>query len=630
MKFQIRNQLALVFNLIFMWTFFLPVNPATPNKTTTEEENPVSLLNDINKFFLTLEKPSVVCTGDSFVLRVSVAAQYTDNRNESTNNKRVEVEVELDDDDGVILDKIKFLHGYETIQRKSLLFSLNGSSFKSTVLLFVLSAISTKATNAYFDVRIREGSSGTILHSLTNEKVEVVPPGIEGNLVEVSLVQLLANNRVEMKIFDKTRYPVGLEGDQIHDRSVFTSPFIFLESISSVENRFFDELDYSSTDSLKLFHIELQAFQLKLWQLRAIPPMGEILNRMGILPPNYIKDNFERQKNKVQMQIPSLMEYFNVNDEEGGSSGFFSGCSPKFSCGRELEATAAAVNCLSSAHKLTVNVNGSVVESGVKYLVSYGEMHNDNITIEQRLDIIMALISFNDAGFNYTTTELDKNNSGSQEQSTSMIIHELTEQLLIMANLTLLEGSPLLSKLTFILIQTNHSRAGEYFTKLQENSEQDRNSNGNTQNWANSSTSTAYALLCYLRQGKDTESVLPIVRWLVEKPLLSPCSSFSHEGFVVVTQALIEFEESRYNKSKLENELNMKLECEGEELIIPKKGGDWQMTKGCVTKKLDFTASSHLILKASGQGIAAVYVKSNYYTTQPQDVNEGIDFNIEA
>jgi hypothetical protein len=468
MKFQIRNQLALVFNLIFMWTFFLPVNPATPNKTTTTVESPVSLLNDI-KFFLTLEKPSVVCTGDSFVLRVSVAAQYPDNRNESTNNnKRVEVEVELDDDDGAILDKIKFLHGYETIQRKSLLFSLNGSSFNSTVLLFVLSAISTKATNAYFDVRIREidddetvGSSGTILHSLTNEKVEVVPPGIEGNLVEVSLVQLLANIRVEMKIFDKTRYPVRLEGDQIHDRSVFTSPFIFLESISSVENRLFDELDYSSTDSLKLFHIELQAFQLKLWQLRATPPMGEILNRMGILPPNYIKDNFERQKNKVEMQVPSLMEYFNVNH--------FSGCSPNVSCGRELEATAAAVNCLSSAHKLAVKVNGSVVESGVKYLVSYGEMHKDNITIEQRLDIIMALISFNDAGFNYTT-QLDKNISGSQEQSTSMIIHELTEQLLIMANLTLLEGSPLLSKLTFILIQTNHSRAGEYFTKLQKNS----------------------------------------------------------------------------------------------------------------------------------------------------------------
>jgi hypothetical protein len=106
--------------------------------------------------------------------------------------------------------------------------------------------------------------------------------------------------------------------------------------------------------------------------------------------------------------------------------------------------------------------------------------------------------------------------------------------------------------------------------------------------------------------------------------------SFSHEGFVVVTQALIEFEESRYNKSKLENELNMKLECEGEELIIPKKGGDWEMTKGCVTKELDFTASSHLILKASGQGIAALYAKSNYYTTQPQDVNEGIDFNIEV
>jgi hypothetical protein len=625
MKFQIRDQLALVFNLIFMWTFFLPVHPATPNKTTTEENPVVSLLNDI-KFFLTLEKPSVVCTGDSFVLRVSVVmAQYPDNPNESTNNnKRVEIEVELDNDNGATLDKIKFLHGYETIQRKSLLFSLNGSSFKSTVLSFVLSAISTKATNAYFDVRIREVSSGTILHSLTNEKVEVVPPGIEGNLVQVSLVQLLANSRVEMKIFDKTRYPVGLEGDQIHDRSVFTSPFIFLESISSVENRFFDELD---SDSLKLFHIELQAFQLKLWQLRATPPMGEILNRMGILPPNYIKDNFESQKNKVQMQVPSLMEYFNVNDEGKGSFGFFSGCSPKLSCGKELEATAAAVNCLSSAHKLTVKVNGSVVESAVKYLVSYGEMHNDNITIEQRLDIIMALISFNDAGFNYTT-QLDKNNSGSQEQSTSMIINELTEQLLIMANLTLLEGSPLLSKLTFILIQTNHSRAGEYFTKLQENSEQD--SNGNTQNWANSSTSTAYALLCYLRQGKDTESVLPIVRWLVEKPLLSPYSSFSHEGFVVVTQALIEFEESRYNKSKLENELNMKLECEGEELIIPKKGGDWQMTKGCVTKELDFTASSHPILKASGQGIAALYAKSNYYTTQPQDVNEGIDFNIEA
>jgi hypothetical protein len=458
MKFQIRNQLALVFNLIFMWTFFLPVHPATPNKTTTEEETPVSLLNDI-KFFLTLEKPSVVCTGDSFVLRVSVAAQYADNRNESTNNnKRVEIEVELDDGDGAILDKIKFLDGYETIQRKSLLFSLNGSSFNSTVLSFVLSAISTKATNAYFDVRIREGSSGTILHSLTNEKVEVVPPGVDGNLVEVSLVQLLANNRVEMKIFDKTRYPVGLEGDQIHDRSVFTSPFIFLESISSVENRLFDELD---SDRFKLFHIELQAFQLKLWQLRATPPMGEILNRMGILPPNYIKDNVERQKNKVQLQVPSLMEYFNVNH--------FSGCSPKVSCGRELEATAAAVNCLSSAHKLTVKVNGSVVESAVKYLVSYGEMHKDNITIEQRLDIIMALISFNDAGFNYTT-QLDKNISGSQEQSTSMIIHELTEQLLIMANLTLLEGSPLLSKLTFILIQTNHSRAGEYFTKLQKNS----------------------------------------------------------------------------------------------------------------------------------------------------------------
>jgi hypothetical protein len=464
-------------------------------------------------FNITLHYPSIVSTGDIFALRVSVSDINNNGTNihsKSGNHDEVLIEVQLDlsSSEEAFPTKIQFYGGNGTAaavqQRQAIQV---GNSSRLAAAEFLLRAISSKSVDATFHVSVREMNTKEssslrerelgILDPQESGTLTVNPPGIQWELTRDRLLDFTKENTsIQLELFDQSSYPAPFRGDEVLDRFFAISPSPNSPIIFAVHDLAESQFNVSKEeDRITLFDIRLHSFQGNLLVISLIYSVRRSLNSSGIIPPD-VDENLRNATRALEAQIPYLSEFFN---EEGG---FFSGCSPNVSC-REIEATAAALNALSMAKRWTNEVNTTVVEKAAHYLQS--SFLNDKegkLTLEQLLDTSIALTSFNEAAFNLTKLDLNPMLNG----------------ILTSFNFTH-QHSSYLSKLTFLLLRSNHSRAQEYFAKLEKNSVSTiSSSSGNQQqrHWDNSPVATAYALRSYLMNGAGLETVLPIVGWLVE------------------------------------------------------------------------------------------------------------------
>jgi hypothetical protein len=448
-------------------------------------------------FNITLHYPSIVSTGDIFALRVSVSSDIINNNgsnihSKSANHHEVFIEVQLDlSSEEAFPSNIQFYGGNGTaaaVQQRQAIQVGNGSRLAAAE--FFLRAISSKSVDATFHVAVPEMNvteSGTLT---------INPPGIQWKLIRDRLLDFTKENTsIELELFEQSSYPAPFRGDEVLDRFFVISPnnpIIFaVTDLAHLE----EEEEEEEEDRITLFDIRLNSFQYNQLAISLLYSVMRSLNSSGTIPLE--SDEVLRNLTRVlEAQIPHLSKFFN---EEGG---YFSGCSQNVSC-REIEATAAALNALSMANRWTNEVNTTVVEKAANYLQS--SFLNDKegkLTLEQLLDASMSLTSFNEAAFNLTKLDLNP----------------MLNRILTSFNFTH-QHSSYFSKLSFLLLQSNHSRAQEYFAKLEKNSVGRISSSAGNQeqrHWDNSPVATAYALRSYLMNGAGLETVLPIVGWLVE------------------------------------------------------------------------------------------------------------------
>jgi hypothetical protein len=446
-------------------------------------------------FNITLHYPSIVSTGDIFALRVSVSSDIINNNihSKSGNHDEVFIEVQLDlsSSEEAFPSNIQFYGGNGTagaVQQRQAIQVGNGSRLAAAE--FLLRAISSKSVDATFHVAVREMNvteSGTLT---------INPPGIQWKLIRDRLLDFTKENTsIELELFQQSSYPAPFRGDEVFDRFFVISPnnpIIFaVTDLAHLEEKEEEEEE----DRITLFEIRLNLFQFNLLMISLHCSLMRSHNSSETIPFEF-DEGLRNLTTALEAQIPHLSKFFN---EEGG---YFSACSPNASC-REIEATAAALNALSMAKRWTNEVNTSVVEKAANYLQS--SFLNDKegkLTLEQLLDTSIALTSFNEAAFNLTKLDLNP----------------MLNWILTSFNFTH-QHSSYLSKLTFLLLRSNHSRAQEYFAKLEKNSVSTISSSSGNQeqrHWDNSPVATAYALRSYLMNGAGLETVLPIVGWLVE------------------------------------------------------------------------------------------------------------------
>jgi hypothetical protein len=446
-------------------------------------------------FNITLHYPSIVSTGDIFALRVSVSSDIINNNihSKSGNHDEVFIEVQLDlsSSEEAFPTKIQFYGGNGTaaaVQQRQAIQVGNGS--RLAVAEFFLRAISSESVDATFHVAVREMNvteSGTLT---------INPPGIQWILIRDRLLDFTKENTtsIELELFQQSSYPAPFRGDEVFDRFFVISPSPNGPIIFAVADLAQLEVE-EEEDRITLFEIRLNLFQFNLLMISLHCSLWRSHNSSETIPFEF-DEGLRNLTTALEAQIPHLSKFFN---EEGG---YFSACSPNASC-RELEATAAALTALSMAKRWTNEVNTSVVEKAAHYLQS--SFLNDKegkLTLEQLLDSNIALTSFNEAGFNLTKLDLNP----------------MLNRILTSFNLPH-QHSSYFSKLSFLLLKSNHSRAQEYFAKLEKNSVgRISSSSGNQEqrHWDNSPVATAYALRSYLMNGAGLETVLPIVGWLVE------------------------------------------------------------------------------------------------------------------
>jgi hypothetical protein len=452
------------------------------------------------KVKVTLEKPSFVSTGDIFALRVSLSGIHDGTNNKPKPDKEVEVEVELEHDTEVYLrNKLEFYGGNgRFLQRKVIQIGSINSSTSSVGVEFLIRAIATKQELVFYQVRVREMNQiiGYKYSSLT-----VDPPGIQWLLTNYRLIDFRKKRRMEVELFDKASYPAGLGDDEIYGRNIqfSLSPFHF--PLEEFKWKHFNQLHYNTDekDSVDIFDMGLQGLQNKLMQIEVYYLRERRIKKNLELPSHVKEDRNNSTRDLLRNLKPDIMFLMEFWNEEGGH---FSGCSRNVSC-REIEATAGVLKSLPLLNRwgnLGALVEGNKTELGLaaNYLhkISYGA--KDEVTMEQLLDISIALITFND----YSLDETEK-----------LDLTPLINWLVASFDFTH-KNSPLLNKFTFVLSKIEHSRAEEFLSKVEQNS---KVSGENGRHWDNSVEGTAYALRSYLLQRKEMDSILPIVRWLVEK-----------------------------------------------------------------------------------------------------------------
>jgi hypothetical protein len=439
---------------------------------------------------VTVEKPSIVSTGDIFAFRVRVSELIYGN-NVSKSGDQVEVELDLLDREEEASSPIAagFYSGNGnniTAVPQRQVVQVGNDSAAAAVFLF--RAISTEPNNVWFQVRVR-GMNGRMLDWNHPELVRIKPPGLEWKLTEDKLIEFTKTKRVELQLFDQTNYPADLRGEEVYDKYITTSlqpsHFFYAEALSAVEAM----RPFNYADSVGIFDVQLLSVQSRLLVLELAPSLMRKLAHGSLAQLQPIEELTSNLEKEIDL----------LNDFQTVGYGYFSGCSPTLTC-RELEATTSALAALSMAKKWTKKVNESALEEAANYLqLHFVNEKEGKLTMEQLLDMGIAFISYNEnAKLNERKLEL----------------HPLCNRILTSFNFTHQHSSLLLSKLTFLLFKSNHSRAEQYFTELEVNS----SGNQEQRHWNNSLEATAYALRVYLMKGQGLETLLPIVGWLLQHP----------------------------------------------------------------------------------------------------------------
>jgi hypothetical protein len=448
------------------------------------------------KVKVTLEKPTFVSTGDIFALRVSLSGIHDGTNNKPKPDKEVEVEVELEHNIEVYLrNKLEFYGGNGRFLQRKVIQVGSNSSTSSVGVEFLIRAIARKQELVHFQVRVREMNQ---IIGIESPYLTVGRPGIEWLLTNYRLIDFRKNRRMEVELFDKASYPAGLQDDEIYGRSIQLSLNPFRFTLKELEWKYYNQLHYNPEpkDGVDIFDMRLQGLQNKLMQIEIYFLLKERAVRKPLELPSHFKEDVNSTRGdllrNLEPDIMFLMEFWN---EEGGH---FSGCSRNVSC-REIEATAGALKSLPLMNRWAdlVEVNKTVLGMAAKYLHKISSGVKDKVTMEQLLDISIALITFNDCSMKGEKLELTP----------------LINWLIASFDFTH-KHSPLLNKFTFVLSKIWHSRAEEFLSKVEQNS---KVSGENGRHWDNSVEGTAYALRSYLLQRKEMDSILPIVRWLVEK-----------------------------------------------------------------------------------------------------------------
>jgi hypothetical protein len=440
---------------------------------------------------VTVEKPSIVSTGDIFAFRVRVSELIYGNNNVSKCGDQVEVELDLLDREEAS-SPIAACGCYggngnnvTAVPQRQVVQVGNDSS----AAVFLLRAISSEPNNVWFQVRVRVLNE-TMLDWNHPELVRIKPPGLEWKVTEDRLIDFTKTKRVELQLFDQRNYPADLRGEEVYDKYITISlqltHFFYAEVLSEVEAL----RPFNYADRVGIFDVQLLSVQSRLLVLELAPSLMRKLAAGSLAQLQPLQELTSNLENEIEL----------LNEFQTVGYGYFSGCSPTLTC-RELEATTAALNALSMAKKWTKKVNESALEKAANYLqIRYvNDKEGKLLTVEQLLDMGIAFISFNEnAKLNETKLEL----------------HPLCNRILTSFNFTHKNSSLLLSKLTFLLFKSNHSTAEEYFTQLEKNS----SGNQEQRHWNNSLEATAYALRVYLMKGQGLETLLPIVSWLLQHP----------------------------------------------------------------------------------------------------------------
>jgi hypothetical protein len=455
---------------------------SSPPSITAEE---LQTLCDVK---VTVEKPSIVSTGDIFAFRVRVSELICGN-NVSKSCDQVEVELDLlDREEPSSPIAAGFYSGngnnITAVPQRQVVQVGNDSS----AAVFLFRAISSEPNNVWFQVRVR-GMNARMLDWNHPELVRIKPPGMEWKVTEDRLIDFTKRKRVELQLFDQTNYPAEYRGEEVYDKyitiSLQPSHFFYAELLSEVEAL----RPFNYADRVRIFDVQLLSVQSRLLVLELAPSLMRKLAHGSLAQLQPIEELTSNLENEIEL----------LNEFQTVGYGYFSGCSPTLTC-RELEATTAALNALSMAKKWTKKVNESALEKAANYLqLHFVNDQEGKLTMEQLLDMGIAFISYNEnAKLNERKLEL----------------HPLCNRILNSFNFTHQHSSLLLSKLTFLLFKSNHSTAEQYFTQLE------KNSSGNQvqRHWNNSLEATAYALRVYLMKGQGLETLLPIVGWLLQHP----------------------------------------------------------------------------------------------------------------
>jgi hypothetical protein len=479
--------------LIAFWpslAALLSISYPSPPFVTAEE---LQTLCDVK---VTVEKPSIVSTGDIFAFRVRVSELTCGNNNVSKSGDQVEVELDFLDREEEASSPIAtgFYGGngnnITAVPQRQVVQVGNDSA----AAVFLLRAISTEPNNVWFQVRVR-GMNARMLDWNHPELVRTKPPDMEWKVTEDRLIEFTKTKRVELQLFEQRNYPAEYRGEEVYDKyitiSLQPSHFFYAELLSEVEAM----RPFNYADRVGIFDVQLLSVQSRLLVLELAPSLMRKLAHGSLAQLQPLQELTSNLENEIEL----------LNEFQTVGYGYFSGCSPTLTC-RELEATTAALAALSMAKKWTKKVNESALEKAGNYLQLHfvNEKEGKLLTMEQLLDMGIALTSFNKAGFNLTKLDLNP----------------MLNRILTSFNFTH-QHSSYLSKLTFLLLQSNHSRAQEYFAKLEKNSVGTISSSSGNQeqrHWDHSLEATAYALRVYLMKGIGLETLLPIVSWLLQHP----------------------------------------------------------------------------------------------------------------